>query len=130
MPGKYPGNIKNATNFLAPFTALVTAKQTPGGTKQRVLTSITNNWLLGWWGAAKGQAHYDGWVSTAGGTASDNNPYVYTGTSTGSTSTVYENGISKTVTPTGGLTGPNGISINNTEPSDVDVAEIIIFNFY
>ena len=121
-------NIKNATNFLAPFTALVTAKQTPGGTKQRVLTSITNNWLLGWWGAAKGQAHYDGWVSTAGGTASDNNPYVYTGTSTGSTSTVYENGISKTVTPTGGLTGPNGISINNTEPSDVDVAEIIIFN--
>ena len=79
-------NIRNTTNFPSPFTALITGKQT-GPSRGRVLTSINNNWLLGWWGGYKTQAHFDGWVSTGGGVTSDSNPYVYSGTGSGSTST-------------------------------------------
>ena len=121
-------NIRNTTNFPSPFTALVAAKQT-GPTRGRVVTSIGNNWLLGWWSNNKIAAFYEGWVSTGnGGATSDSNSYVYSGTSTGSTSAFYENGVSKTVNATGGVTGPNGISINNGEQSDADVAEIFVFS--
>jgi Alpha-L-arabinofuranosidase B, catalytic len=119
-------NIKNNVNFSPPYTVIYGAKQT-GPSRGRVLDA-NNNWLLGWWNGNKGQAHFDGWVSQAGGTAADNNPYVYTGIGTGSVSAFYENGISKTIYPSGGLTGPNGLRINERESSDVDVAEIFAFN--
>lgn len=119
-------NIKNSVNFSPPFTVIYAAKQT-GPSRGRVLNA-NNNWLLGWWGGSKSQAHFDGWVSQGGGIAADNNPYVYTGTGTGSESAVYENGISKTINPNGGATGPNGLRINESESSDADVAEIFAFD--
>ncbi|MFC5284532.1 fibrinogen-like YCDxxxxGGGW domain-containing protein [Pedobacter alpinus] len=119
-------NIKNNVNFTPPYTVIYGAKQT-AGTRGRVLNA-TNNWLLGWWNGNKSQAHFDGWVSQAGGTASDNNAYVYSGTGTGSASAIYENGISKTVNQNGGTTGPNGLRVNQSESSTADVAEIFAFN--
>ncbi|WP_338644951.1 arabinofuranosidase catalytic domain-containing protein [Flavobacterium sp. KS-LB2] len=119
-------NIKNNVNFSPPYTVIYGAKQT-GSNRGRVLNA-NNNWLLGWWNGSKSQAHFDGWVSQAGGIVADNNPYVYTGTGTGIASAFYENGISKTNNPNGGLTGPNGLRINESEPSDVDVAEIFAFD--
>ncbi|MEO8254251.1 MAG: fibrinogen-like YCDxxxxGGGW domain-containing protein [Flavobacterium sp.] len=119
-------SIKNNTNFTPPFTVIYGAKQT-GPSRGRVLNG-NNNWLLGWYNGFKSQAHFDGWVSQAGGITADSNPYVYTGTGTGSQSAIFENGISKTLYPSGGINGPNGIRINENEPSDADVAEIFVFN--
>ncbi|EIA07239.1 fibrinogen-like YCDxxxxGGGW domain-containing protein [Flavobacterium frigoris] len=119
-------NIKNTVNFAPPYTVVYTAKQT-GPTRGRVLNA-NNNWLLGWWNGNKSQAHYDGWVSQPGGIPTDNNSYVYSATGTGSISTIFENGISKTVNTTGGTNGPNGLRINESEPSDSDVADIFAFD--
>ena len=119
-------NLYNATNFTPPFTVIYGAKQT-GPSRGRVMDA-SNNWLLGWWGGNKSQGHFDEWVSTVGGTPADSNAYVYTGTGDGSRSDVYENGVSKTNTPSGGLNGPNGIKINYREQSDVDITEIYAFN--
>ena len=120
-------NIKNTVNFATPYTVVYTAKQT-GPTRGRVLDGVNNNWLLGWHGGSKGQAHYDNWVSQAGGIAADSNPYVYSATGTGSASAFFENGISKTVNATSGLSGPNGLRINEREHSNADVADIFVFN--
>jgi hypothetical protein len=119
-------NIKNSVNFSPPYTVIYTGKQT-GPNRGRVLNA-NNNWLLGWWNGSKSQAHFDGWVSQPGGITADSNPYVYTGTGNGSESTIFENGISKTVNTNGGSTGPNGLRINDSESSDADVAEIFAFD--
>ncbi len=119
-------NIKNSVNFSPPYTVIYAGKQT-GPNRGRVLNA-NNNWLLGWWGGNKSQAHFDGWVSQPGGISADDNPYVYTGTGNGSESTIFENGISKTVNANGGSTGPNGLRINDSESSDADVAEIFVFD--
>jgi hypothetical protein len=119
-------SIKNNINFTPPYTVVYGAKQT-GPSRGRVLNA-NNNWLLGWWNGSKSQAHYDGWVSRDGNTTADNNAYVYTATGTGSASRIFENGISKTLNTNGGLNGPNGLRINESEPSDADVADIFVFN--
>lgn len=120
-------NIKNTTNFTPPYTVVYAAKQT-GPSRGRVLDGINNNWLLGWWGGNKGQAHYDGWVSKEGGTTADNNSYVYSATGTGSVSAIFENGVTKTLNASGGNSGPNGLRINEREASNADVADIFVFN--
>ncbi|MEO5889017.1 MAG: fibrinogen-like YCDxxxxGGGW domain-containing protein [Ferruginibacter sp.] len=122
-----PQYMSNPTNFPAPFTVIYTAKQTGPG-RGRVLAGLYNNWLLGWWGGSKDQAHFDGWVSQAGGNPSDTNAAVYSATGTGSSSNVYHNGTSFTVNASGGVNGPYGISLNGSESSDADIAELFIFN--
>lgn len=119
-------NLKNSMNFSPPYTVIYAGKQT-GPCRGRVLNA-NNNWLLGWWNGSRSQAHFDGWVSQPGGIPADSNAYVYTGTGTGSESRFFENGVSKTVNPSGGTTGPNGIRINDSESSDADVAEVFVFD--
>ncbi|MDQ2864422.1 MAG: hypothetical protein M3R50_12410, partial [Bacteroidota bacterium] len=118
--------MNNTTNFPAPFSVIYTARQT-GPSRQRVLTGVNNNRLLGWWNGSYGQAYYNGWVSPSGGKSSNSNPYVYTATGTGSTSYIYQNDT-LLYNNGGGVSGPNGISINGNEASDADVAELFIFN--
>lgn len=117
--------MSNGTNFTPPFTVIYCAMQT-GPSRQRVLT-CSNNWLLGWWNGDKGKAHFDGWITPSGGSPADNNAYVYSGTGTGSISSVYENGV-LLASNSGGLTGPNAPSFNLYERSHFDVTELFIFN--
>jgi hypothetical protein len=127
-------NISVNHNFPNPYTVIYVAKQT-SGSRQRVLSSINNNWLLGWWGhgggGAKSQAFFDGWVSAAGNPPADNNVYLYTGTSTGNQSFLYENGV-LLYNNGNGVTGPNGLAINAgahaSEASTCQIAEIIVYN--
>ncbi len=124
----------NSVNYPSPFTVVYAAKQT-GPTRGRMLTSVSNNWLLGWWAGLKGLSFFEGWVEPSGGGASSNgdtNPYVYTGSSDGSNSSfLYQNGT-LLANNAGGITGPNGISLNRSgpygEPSDGDFTEVFIFN--
>jgi hypothetical protein len=124
--------LSNAINYPSPFTAIYGARQT-GGARQRVLSSVYNNWLLGYWNGAKQKAYYEGWVSSSniGSPASDDNYYIYTGASNGSTSQLYENGT-LIVNNSGGLSGPNGIELNGVnnalEMSDCDFTDVFIFN--
>lgn len=116
----------NSTNFPPPYSVIYTARQT-GPSRGRVLQGMSNNWLLGWWNGSYGQAYYDGWVSTAGGNSSNSNPYVYTAEGTGSNSFIYQNDT-LLYTNAGGVTGPNGLSLNGGEASDADISEIFVFN--
>ena len=120
-------NIYNTINFTPPFSVVYAARQT-GGSRGRLLSGTSNNWLLGWWGGNRGMAHFDGWITSSCCSASDNNVYVYSGTGTGSSSQAYQNKTSITTSPTGGTTGPNGISLNRNEASDADFTDVVEFN--
>ena len=120
----------NTTNFGSPFTVVYSARQT-GPNRHRVLSSIGNNWLLGWWNGYKSQAYFQGWVSNPISTP-DNKPYVYSGVSNGITSQFYENG-NQLANNSGGVTGPNGISLGggfngSSEYSDCDFMDVMIYN--
>jgi hypothetical protein len=122
-----PGlSMYNTTNFSPPYSVIYAAQQT-GPSRGRVLAGLYNNWLLGWWNNLKDRAYFDGWVSQDGGTASDSNPAIYSATGNGGNSSVYKNGTIL-YSNNGGVNGPNGITLNGSESSDADIAEIFIFN--
>jgi len=125
--------LTNATDYPAPATVLYVGRQT-AGTKARVLTSVTNNWLLGYHGGAVNRAYFEGWV-TGGGDwqPSDDDPHIFTGLIPGSPthSAMYTDGI-LIASNTGGTTGPNGLSLNgwhaNTQFSDCEYGELLIYD--
>lgn len=119
------------TNFPPPYTVLYVARQN-GPTRGRLLSGFGNNWLLGWWCGSKSQGYFEGWVAgngSCGISPTDSNVYLYTVVGTGSLSTVFENG--RQIASNGnGVAGPNGLTlgINNSEFSDADIAEIIVYS--
>ena len=118
--------MRSTYNFSTPYTATIAARYA-GASQGRVLQA-GNNWLVGWYNGQKGHTHLDGWIATTGGLAGLT-PYVYTATGNGSTSATYENSVNITQYPTGGLTAPQGISINTPyERSDCEIGEIMAFS--
>ena len=121
----------NNVNYPSSYTAIYGARQT-GGARARVLSAVNNNWLLGYWGGAKRQAYFEGWISSnPGNPASDDNYYIYSGASDGSTSQLYENGT--LIENNGnGVASPNGIElngwINGSEMSDCDFTDVFVFD--
>lgn len=120
----------NYTNFTPPYSVIYAAKQTSGN-RQRVLSSLYNNWLLGWWGGSKSQAHFDGWVYHPG-SVSDDNMYIYSGTGSGSSASAYENG-NLLATNSNGLSGPIGLGMNGgylggSEFSNCDFTDVFVFS--
>lgn len=121
-----------ARSFPAPITVIYVTKQT-GGSNNRVLSAMTNNWLLGYWGGAKNQAFYGGWVSPSGSPETDNLPHVFSGIvkGPGRDSEIWADGAI-VATNQNGIAGPSGLAINtgqySKEVSDCQVAEIIVFN--
>ena len=118
--------MRSTYNFSTPYTATIAARYT-GGSQGRVFQA-GNNWLVGWYNGQKGHTHLDGWIATTGGSAGLT-PYVYTATGTGSASATYENSVNITTNPSGGLSAPQGISINTPyERSNCEIGEIIGFS--
>ncbi|RYY90691.1 MAG: HYR domain-containing protein [Chitinophagaceae bacterium] len=117
------------TAFPAPFTLTVAARQT-GGSRGRVLSSVSNNWLLGWHAGYQSRAYFEGWVNQAN-TSANNDIQLYTGTSTGTASELFENGM-KIASNGNGTAGVNGLQLNGfqggNELSDCEILEVLAFN--
>ena len=125
-------SLSMATNFPSPVSVFYVGRMT-GGVNGRILQSISNNWLLGYWSNAKNQAHFDGWVSPPGSPPTDNLPHVFTAivAGAGHNSEVWPDG-NLIATNQGGVTGPNGLAINSGayggETSNCQVAELLLYN--
>lgn len=118
-------------NFPAPVTIIYIARQT-GGTNQRVLSGVANNWLLGYWGGAKNQAFYQEWVNPSRTPPTDDLQHVFSAVikGPGHYSEIWADGV-LVASSQSGFTGPNGLAINtgyaSGETSNCEVAEIIVW---
>ncbi|MGL5193393.1 MAG: DUF4347 domain-containing protein, partial [Chroococcales cyanobacterium] len=135
---KFDGaNIYSVEGIISnPYTILSVSKQ-DGASKNRLISAYgTNNWLLGYWNPMDGIGQEDqffakGWVNNPT-TPATGNPIIYTGTGTGTLSTLYKNGTSIAANNSG-VAPPGPLSLGgwgaaNAEQSDGKVAEIIVFN--
>ena len=107
------------------------------GTNQRLVSSGTKNWLLGWWSGNKDRTFTEGWVHE-GNSANITNSYIYTVSGSGSGlvgggTSFWSNGSLLTTAATDGKQAPGIISLggwglNNSERSTGDIAEVIYYN--
>ncbi|MFZ4759805.1 MAG: beta strand repeat-containing protein, partial [Burkholderiaceae bacterium] len=122
--------MQQAQNFPAPATVVYVARS--ASLTGRVLQSVANNWLLGWWGSGEELAHFDGWVTSLAGTVRTSRARIHSAVirGGGSTTDVYADGY-RIASSTGGTTGPNGLAINagtfGNEPSSNEIGEILVF---
>jgi hypothetical protein len=92
-----------------------------------------NNWLLGYWGGAKGSAYFDGDVLLYGNGDSDTAPHLYTATigGSGQDSTFWAEGV-QIASNQGGTVGPDGLFLGGggaySEYSDCDVSEVLVYH--
>jgi fibronectin-binding autotransporter adhesin len=127
-----PDILRTLTNFPAPCSVFYIGKLN-GGTNQRLVTA-SNNWLLGFWGGKRDQAHFDGWVSNGGnGPAADTLPYIYGVTfGGGGQNTTFTSNGTVIASNQGGVNGPNGLALGGWwtygEYSDGDVGEVLVYN--
>lgn len=122
--------LRETTNYSAPVTVMYVGKLT-GGTNRRFITSISNNWLLGAHNGTINDGYFEGWVYDSG-TGADTTARLWSATIGGSgvNSTVYSD-TSSLASNQNGVTGPNGISINQSpygESSDCELYELIVYN--
>lgn len=106
------------------------------GSLNRVLTcnldASGNNWLLGHWGGYVNQYYAEGWVRYQVN-AADTTWRVYMADWSGASTdlaNLYSNGTGVVTNSTAASAGPNKLGINyySGEPSDCEVAEIVVFN--
>ena len=114
-------------------TVMYLSKQTTSGAQLRVLTGISNNWLLGYWNGYSSQYYAEGWVAGAGGAAAETTWSMYTGTGNVSTDqwTLWKNNTKVVTNSNGGSQGPNGLCINAgeyLERSACEVSLILVYN--
>ena len=124
--------LSNTFNVGTPYT-IFTASSLAGSLNARLITTTSNNWLLGYWGGGENRMFAEGWVLGSGGPAATTNPHFYGATGSGSNTTFYD-GVSQLASNANGVAAPNGISLgawsNNpaSEPSRGYVSELIIFD--
>jgi hypothetical protein len=127
-PGRF---MTSPINLAVPYTAIYLAKQT-GPTRGRMLSSVSNNWLLGWHNGNKSMAYFEGWVSPSGGIPADSQIYLYSASRNGSTTRVFENSV-QLYSNGNGPAGLNGLQINGYlggpyELSDADFGDVLLFD--
>jgi hypothetical protein len=113
-------DFKNPLFSESKFTMITFARYT-GGSRGRIFTSIGYNYLTGFWNGAAGVAHHDGWVTNQTDRFGNNwlvsvdYAYNYRG-----------NGVNYGTS--GGTDYLPPMSINNTEQSDYQFAEVMFFD--
>ncbi len=119
--------MRQTYDFGSPSTVIYVARARTAASG-RILSSIGNNWLLGWHGNLEGVAYFNGWVAYPGPTHTNTARVMSAVIRNGSANSDFAmDGIVKAAN-TSGVAGPNGLTINNSgENSDAEVAEIVVF---
>ena len=129
----------NTTNYASPVSVF-SVSQLTGGADYRLITSYTNNWLLGYHGHGTDKAHFDGWVNNPT-IQPDTLPHIYNTVIRGGTSNsdlyVFDarnpSGMWLKASNGGGRSGPNGLALGTWgsgagEGSNGLVGEVLIYN--
>lgn len=124
---------------LSPFDQRTTnhtimgAARYSGATRGRIISSISNNWLLGHWSAQTTKYYAEGWIipPDGGGNITDWIIPVAVENYSTDTWTIYRNG-SFLASNNGGSQGPNGLCLGgwqgNTEFSTAEISFLMFYN--
>lgn len=126
------GNYVTTTLNLASgeYTVIASSRWT-GGSNGRIITSYSNNWLLGHWSNSSENHYAEGWVTNVSTGASDTNWRILA--ASGSTNTdswqMYVNGV-QTFSNSNGSAGPNrpGINCYTSEYSNGQCGVFLVYN--
>ena len=114
-----PVDLRNTT-----YTIIATARYT-GSINQRIITSNTGNWLMGWWGNQTNAYHAESWVSSGGGTPETSwITYAALGNYLADTWSLYRNGNLIVGQNSNGVNGPNGIRIGGWQVNEFSTSEV------
>jgi Concanavalin A-like lectin/glucanases superfamily len=88
-----------------------------GGASQRIISGLSNNWLMGHWGGTTENHYAEGWVSSVSAGPGDNNWRVYAATWNTSTDSAsfFVNGVRTAGPNTAASAGPNNFSIGASQ---------------
>ena len=94
-----------------PYTVIGAARYS-GATRGRMITAISNNWLMGHWGNSVANYYAVGWITGAGAGGSDTlwRIYAATGNTVTDAWSLYINGVLNT-SNANGTAGPNGLQV-------------------
>jgi len=119
-------NLQNTT-----YSIMGIARYT-GVTSQRVISSNSGNWLMGWWAGRTNQYYAEAWVNNPAGTAETSwICYMATGNQPGDSWALYRNGNLIAGPNTNGSNGPNGIRLGGSilgEYSTCQVGCVLAYN--
>jgi hypothetical protein len=126
------GRFTTSTLNLSASNFTVIAGSRYAATKERIVSGLSNNWLLGHWGNSVANYYCEGWITASGAGGSDTNWRVYAGTGViGGTYKFYINGTLN-ASSAAGTQGPNNFSIGahgpSSEYSDGNVAFLLVYN--
>ncbi len=119
--GTRSGTLGNEYSFSSSdnYTFFHVARYT-GGIKQRIWNGTQANWLSGFWGAGAGVQFHEGWLSE--GDKHGNNWVI----SSDKHNFYRSNGVTRGTSGNG--TYNTLVDINSSEPSDFQIAEVILYN--
>lgn len=110
---------------------VIGAARYSGATKGRIISCISNNWLLGHWSNGVNGHYAEGWVFTPTTTDTNWRIYASTGNSSSDNWKFYINGV-LIADNSNGSQGPNGIQINGVaganELTDGQCAFVMAYN--
>ena len=97
----------------------------------RIITAVSNNWLMGHWGGSTENHYAEGWVSGVSTGAGDTNWRILAASGNSSTDSwqMYVNGT-QTYSNANGSAGPNNLGINvySSERSTGEVGFLLAYN--
>lgn len=125
-----------SVDFRAADHTIIVAAKYRGTNNQRILSSVNNNYLLGWWGGRTTVHHCDNWVYLDGAETKQNPAQTellfFTGRRAGTAHSFAKNGVFLPNTHGGPWAGPWVLTTNgyqaNTEFSDANVYEVLVYN--
>ena len=122
-----PIDLRTSTHTIISFARMI------GDDNKRVISSDSNNWLMGWWSNKEDSYYADGWVQQGSGASNFGWVcYAATGDKPADSWSLYKNG-SLVVTGNGGSNGPNGIRLGTSgaypsEASHCRVSTVLVYN--
>jgi hypothetical protein len=125
----------SSLNYSGSTFTIIAAARYSGATRGRIITSNTNNWLLGHWGSTTENYYAEGWISAVGAGANDTNWRILAATENYGSDlrSLYVNNAVKVSNSTSGSAGFNGLSVGRwgggaSEYSTCEVSFIYVYN--
>jgi hypothetical protein len=121
-------------NYSTTTYTIIAASRYSGATRGRVISSLTNNWLLGHWSSSANNYYAEGWVYGPYSDQNDESWRIYAATENYSSDqrSFYINNSAVVTNSTAGSQGFNGLSVgrsgSNTEYSTCEVSFILVYN--